>query len=196
MKKKNGIWIILIALGVAVSWGIGWLILGFQVKQSDDISYYRALSGEQPGKAALQILGSDYVECPYDLPQLGELEPYRQVRFNHMAKRAGIFTWHSYVLVVSFDQGHYDAQKAALVEKYDFCPLEPDEIMAGGYGCRLDGFEIRAVEGGEYPHQMLFIGCNDTSREIAIVFYYDQDLDYVDNLGQFLTEETGWTNVI
>lgn len=197
MKKKNVILITVIVVPVALFWGmVGWFLLGCRVKQTDDISYYQALSGEKPGKVALRISGFDEVQCPYDLPQLGDLEPYEQVRFHHMAKRVSIFCSHAYTLVVSFDQAHYAAQKADLVGKYTFCPPESDEIMSG-YAYKMDGFEIRAVEGGEYPHEMLFIGCNDDRREIAVVYYYDLDLDEVTQpLGKFLTEETGWEQVI
>ena len=174
----------------------GWMIFGKHVKQSDDLSYYQALSGETEGKASLSIFGSDYVECPYELPKLTELEDYQSVRFNHMAKRIWFFSSRSYVLVVSYDDYHYATQKAALEDKYTFCTPGQDEIMTG-YAYSMDGFDIQAVEGGWFPKEMLFLGFNDQNREIAIVYYYDQDLDYIDDpLGKFLTEETGWCRVI
>lgn len=197
MKKRNVILVTLIVvLGVAFLAFVGWIVLGYQVKQTDDLSYYQALTEKKNGEIALPVAFSGYVECPYELPALEELDPYKQLRFNHMSKRVSIFSCHSYVLVASFDEAAYADQKTKLVEKYTFCPPKQDKIMSG-YAYNMDGFEIRAVEGGEYPHQMLFIGCNDDSREIAIVYYYDQDLDGVTQpLGKFLTEETGWTQII
>ena len=188
--------IVAIAIVAVIAVLGNWLLFGTHVKQSGDISYYQALSGEIQGKASLPVMGSDHVECPYQLPKLSELESCQAVRFDHMAKRMLFFTSRSYVLVVSFDDAGYTAQKAAFEDEYTFCPPEQDDVMSG-YTCSMDGFDIRAVEGGWYPKEMLFLGFNDQTREIAIVYYGNQDLDYIDEpLGKFLTEETGWNNLI
>lgn len=179
---------------------ITYILFGVTVKETRDISYYQALSGETAGEAALPILFDSYVNCPYDLPTLGELEPYEDCRFHHMAKRYSIFRSDSYILIVGFGAEEYTAQKAALEEKYTFCTAQSEGFSDGtmpGYQYTMDGFTLRAVEGGRYPSEILLIGYSDARQEIAVVYFYDQDLDYIDDpLGKFVENETGWNKVM
>ena len=61
----------------------------------------------------------------------------------------------------------------------------------------MDGFDFRCIEGGSYPHAMLFIGTSDAAREIAYLYFHDQDLDYIsDGMEDFIRGETGWNEVV
>lgn len=178
-----------------------YLVFGGGTYRSDDVSLYRALSAEIEGESTLPILGkrSD-IPCPYDLPQLGDLQPYSEYRFHYMAKRVSIFESHAYVLIVHYDKADYDEEKSLLEQKYTYCTGESEGFSNGlmsEWEYTLDEFVVRAVKGGEYPKEMLFIGTSDVRQEIAIIYFYDQDLDFVDvPLGKFLTEETGWAEVV
>lgn len=178
---------------------IAYILFGVTVRDTDDISYYLALSGENSGDAALPILGDVYVECPYELPKLSELQSHKDYRFNHMAKRVSIFQSDAYVLIISFDENAYQEQKDIFAEKYTYCSEQTEgfaDVMPG-YEYTMDGFKLRAVEGGMYPHEMLFIGTCDVRQEIAVIYFYDQDLDYIEKpLGKFIETETGWSKVV
>lgn len=177
-----------------------YLICGSNIKSTEDISYYLALSEETDGDAMQSILGQrGYVNCPYELPKLSELGPYEDYRFNYTAKRVSIFESHAYILIIGYNAETYEDQKAALEAKYTYCTEQSEGFSNGtmpGYAYEMDDFTIRAVEGGRYPHEMLFLGMSDLRQEIAIIFFYDQDLDDIEvPLGKFLDEETGWSEV-
>lgn len=169
-------------------------------KSTGDLSYYRALSGESGGADMMPVFGDEFdMPCPYELPLLAELEPYRDIRFDYTAKRAFIFQSHAYVLIAEYDENTYAVQRAELEQKYTYCTEQSQGISDGDmteFAYTMDEFEIRAVEGGHYPKEMLFIGFSDTKQEVAIIYFYDQDLDYIDDpLGKFIEENTGWGRV-
>lgn len=191
MKKfLSGMLIVLVMLCVS----------GCTAKSTDELSYYRALSGESGGEDMMPVFGDAFdMPCPYSLPLLAELEPYRNIRFDYTAKRELFFQSHAYVLIAEYDKTAYETQKAALEERYTFCTEQSQGISEGKMtelAYTVDEFEIRAVEGGDYPKQMLFIGFSDIKQEVAIIYFYDQDLDYIDDpLGKFIEENTGWGKV-
>ena len=187
----------LLAFGVVLFYvlGIVYILFGFNTKTTEDISYYRALSGETDEPDTMPLLSEAVdVPCPYDLPLLSELEPCLGYRFNYTAKRESLFQSHAYILVVCYDAEAYALRKAAAEEMYTY--LENiDSDTPGEY--RMSGFTIRAVEGGSYPHEMFFVATSDTRQEIAYIYFDDQDLNAIDRpLGKFLAEETGWNEVI
>ena len=176
-------------------------VSGCSAKSSGDLSYYRALSGESDGADMMSVFGDEFdMPCPYSLPLLSELEPYRNTRFDYTAKSELFFQSHAYVLIVEYDEATYPVQKAALEGKYAFCTEQSQGFSNGDMtepSYTMDEFEIRAVEGGDYPKEMLLLGFSDTKQEVAIIYFYDQDLDYIDDpLGKFIGEYTGWDKVV
>lgn len=178
-----------------------YLLLGTNTKYRSDISYYRALSGETDGRNAVRIFGpygDNY--CPYDLPMLSELGDYEDVRFSYKAKRMSVFQYHAYTLIVEYDENTYAEQRSALEERYTYCTASSQGFDSGDmteYEHTMDGFEIHAIEGGYYPKEMMYIGYSDDRNEIAIIYYYNQDLDFVDDpMGKFIVENTGWRKVV
>ena len=202
MKKALKIGCLVIILGIVAIVGIfGFVLFGSNTKSTEDVAYYRALSGETDGPDMMQIFVSEFdMPCPYDLPQLSGLGSYADIRFNYSAIRESVFQSHAYTLIVEYDDNTYEVQKLALQEKYTYC-TEQSQGFADGkmteHKYIMDAFEIHAVEGGRYPAEMLFIGYSDSRKEIAIIYFYDQDLDYIDDpLGKFITENTGWRKVV
>ena len=177
------------------------VLFGINSRTTRDISYYQALSGEIEGKSALWIFPwGDYVECPYELPKLCEMGDYQDYRFVHNAKRVSITSHHAYVLIVEYKEREYEAQKQAIQNRYTYC-TEKSQGFTDGHMTEcmysMDEFLIRAVEGGRYPSEMLFVGTSDTRKEIAIIYYYDQDLDNIDDpLGKFIDNNTGWNEIV
>lgn len=198
MRKMT---IVCAAILVLFALFVGYIFFGVNSAMSWDIAYYQALSGETDGKDALWIFPwGDYVQCPYDLPQLSELGEYQALRFVHNAKRYSLFAHHAYVLIAEYDSQAYEAQKQAMEQRYEWCTEENEAYVNGDmseFTYTMDEFTIRAVDGGGYPHEMLFVGCSDSRQEIAIIYFYDQDLDVIDEpLGKFIEEKTGWSKVV
>ncbi len=175
------------------------LVFGGNTKVTEDISYYQALSGEIEGPASLPILGERLdIYCPYELPKLSELEPHEELRFAYQARRMSVFESHSYILILGYDAEGYEAQMKAFEEAYDWrTELILGDTEGVSPGFELDGYRFRCVEGGYYPKEMLCIGTRDEDCEIAIIYFYDQDLDFVSSdMAEFLLGETCWSEVV
>lgn len=190
--KICGILFLAVVLLYAV--GFAYVLFGTNTKSTEDISYYQALSGETDGLDMMPVFSEEFdMPCPYDLPALSELGPYLDYRFNYTAKRESVFQSHAYILILSYDVEEYNARKEVLETQYTYLQ-EIDKGVSGQYN--MSGFTIRAVEGGDYPNEMLFVAISDTRQEIGYIYYYDQDLDYIDDpLGKFLAENTGWNGI-
>ena len=200
MKKKGcciGCAVVLLVALVLVGL-ILYAVLGSDTYVTEDIAYYRAISGETDGPNSLPILGEQVdIYCPYELPYLDDLAPYEDYRFNYTARRAFIFESHAYILIAEYDETAYAGRKAELEA---VCIWREEEIRGEAEGvnpnCALDGFEFRCAEGGDYPKEMLLVGTNDGTREIAYIYFFDQDLDYIrPDMPGFLLAETGWKEV-
>ena len=72
-------------------------------------------------------------------------------------------------------------------------------VTSGSYQryFELDGYQFRCVQGGYYPKEMLCIGTREEDHEIVILYFYDQDLDFVrPDMATFLLDETCWSEVV
>lgn len=176
-----------------------YLLFADSVQVTTDITYYQALSRETEGPNSLPILGEQVdIPCPYDLPKLAELEPYENIDFHYQARRVIVFQSHSYILHLRYDAAGYEAQMAAFEEAYDW-RTEPitGETEGVSPDFELDGYQFRCVQGGYYPKEMLCIGTREEDHEIVILYFYDQDLDFISpDMAEFLRDETCWNEVM
>ena len=201
MKKKGcliGCAAVLLAVLVAAALLLG-LLFGENAETTDDISYYQALSGEIDGPNSLPILGEQVdVYCPYEMPKLSALEPCEEMRFLYQARRMIVFESHSYILHLCYDAAGYEARMQAFEEAYDWrTELITGETEGISPDFEMDGYRFRCVEGGYYPKEMLCIGTREEDHEIVILYFYDQDLDYISlDMAGFLMDETGWKEVV
>ena len=174
------------------------LLFRGDVKVTEDISYYQALSGEIDGPNSLPILGEQVdIPCPYEMPKLSELVPCEEMDFLYQARRVIVFQSHSYILRLRYDAAGYEAQMAAFEEAYDWrTELIMGETEGVAPDFELDGYKFRCAQGGYYPNEMLCIGTREEEHEIVILYFYDQDLDFIspDMVG-FLLDETCWNEV-
>lgn len=201
MKKVLKIGLLVLIIGFLAFVGLCLFILfGTNTYKTEDIAYYRAISGETDGPNSLAILGEqiDIPESPYELPYLADLEPYEDCRFNYTARRVSVFESHAYILIVQYDEATYLEKKEQLETQFTWLTEQiPGEEEGMNPQFAMDHFTFRAVEGGWYPKEMLFIGTAETNCEIAYIYFYDMDLDYVSpTIEQFLEKETGWNQVV
>lgn len=188
-----------LVVAVVIAGFLFYLMFGDHTEATTDISYYRALSGEVEGPNALPVLGEQRDNpCPYVLPKLAELEPYEDMRYRYQAHRMGPFEAHAYIVIVRYAEADYYARKEQALK--DYALWEAEEWEKETYHMvpefSMDGFDFRCIEGGSYPHAMLFIGTSDESREIAYIYFYDGDLDVISaGMEGFIREETGWDSI-
>ena len=190
MKKQITVIVIGIVALALISL-FAFCFFGKEQVSTDEIDYYRALSGEIQGKVAMERFGEP-VGCPYDLPTLEELKPYSDYRFDHTEYRQSIFMSFSYCLILSYGEEDYEAKKAWLADIY---PTATEENARTFATFEMDGFRFRAIEGGPYPNYMMFVGFCDEKQEIAILYYEDDELDTVRSIQTTLKEETGWETI-
>lgn len=190
---------VVLALIVAFIGFTLYLLFADSVQNTTDIAYYQALSGETEGPNSLPILGEQIdIYCPYEMPKLSALEPCEEMHFLYQARRVIVFQSHSYILRLRYDAAGYDAQMAAFEEAYEWeSELIPGETEGVAPDFALDGYRFRCVEGGYYPKEMLCIGTREEDREIVILYFHDQDLDFVSpDMAAFLRDETCWSEVV
>ena len=112
-----------------------------------------------------------------------------------------IFSSDAYTLCLSYDEENYQREKEKLLqtyvyqteaisdrEGYDKTPY----FELGPYSFQMLSF-VEYRDDLLYPKEMVFVGFSDEKQEIAIVFYDDFDLDYIDtSFPEFLKQECGW----
>lgn len=108
-----------------------------------------------------------------------------------------IFTPQTETLFCQYLPEEYDAQLAFIEENYTFA-TEP--LTADSYTCpptfQLDGFQFRIMVVNDcYPKELIFVGTNDQTKQIAYLSFWDMDLDYIDGIESFIRNECGWKYV-
>ncbi len=136
-------------------------------------------------------------------------EPKSTVLHSYMCSA---FVWmsRSYTLLCRYDGADYEAEKAALETRYSFRtkPLETGEIFLEREFAEIEPYIwigddfFRVVIPGDGDHDdgyrdgfyrtSFFIVINDVRHEIGYVVFQDQDMDYAEDLAEFLNEECGW----
>ena len=98
------------------------------------------------------------------------------------------FDKYSVGLFLAYTEDEYEAQKQAILSSYTFFDAE-DEV-ASDRDAAVGGFDLRLVD-AEYPLSTvktgLLIGTNDADCEICYLFYYDFDLDVLDDLDAYVS---------
>lgn len=190
---------IVICIGLVLNF-----LFGRSVRKTDDITYYRVLSGEQEGSDMIPVMGEEFdMYCPFHLPQMKELEPYEDYRFDYTATRMAFFQSHAYILIVSYDTETYLHKKAQLEQDYTYLTDTFQGEKETEYHqphFDLDGFHFRAVQAGQRDYAdvkcIFFTGTSDDRNEIAFIYFHDQDLDFISpDLATFVVENTGWKRV-
>ena len=134
------------------------------------------------------------------LPKIEDLGKYNEIEFKYYRKNMLMFFSDAYILKVSYDSEGYQQEKDKFLQNYVY---ETETLTDhGGYdkepSFEMDTYNFKMLsyknyEIQSYPHEMVFIGFSDEKNKIAIVHYYDFDMDYIDgSFPEFLEEECGW----
>ncbi|MBE6747788.1 MAG: hypothetical protein E7557_00980 [Ruminococcaceae bacterium] len=111
------------------------------------------------------------------------------------------FTPETDYLICEYTPEEYKTQKNALFEKFIF---QEDKLSNLDASCEatteLDGFTFRSLSIDEksykssidYPKQMMLIAYSDKTNEIIYISFYDDDIDYLTSLSEFINDDCGW----
>ncbi|MBQ9914820.1 MAG: hypothetical protein IJO50_01620, partial [Clostridia bacterium] len=133
------------------------------------------------------------------LPKLDELGDYEDIDFKFYRKNMLIFQSDAYTLKVAYDENNYNIQKEKINQEYIFHeePISDDRsgisyVKKSAF--TIDDFDMRVLSEEAYkmhfPKNIIFIGTSDEKRMISYVYYFDDDLDYIDtSLEDFLKSE-------
>lgn len=144
------------------------------------------------------IRNDDLFMHPF-LPTLEEIgEPADVTLYEYFASQAVFFTQDVYTLVARYEPTEYASQIQAIQANYAFMN-EPQ-----GYGehfCEpaadMGGYHFRMIDAPEvdYPQLLGFIATNDATKEIVYMSFCDYDLDWIEDLTDFLNEDCGWEHI-
>ena len=139
------------------------------------------------------------------MPTLEEVGNYTKVEhYDYFSSCFGIFTCDADTLIVHYDSTEYQKQKNLLDNKYVF---QKGEMMSCGYTCnpfaKINDYSFRVLDINEeygleidYPKRLVFIATNDQDNSISYTAFYDDDLDYIESLEEFLLNDCGWKHII
>lgn len=122
------------------------------------------------------------------MPQPNECGDYTSATVTYKKKLMLLFESYSVGLFLSYDNAEYNKQKELILADYNFLTSDSAEsdpdASVGGYSIRLAD--------KEYPLQTykmgLLVGINDSENKICYLFYYDLDLDVLDDLDSYVEE--------
>ena len=153
-------------------------------------------------------IGQGYTEVCQNfdcMPTLDELGNYTKVEhFDYFSSSFGIFTSDADTLAVYYDSEEYQKQKALLDNKFVF---QEAGMTALEYTCMpsaaINGYLFRTLNidekygwDADYPKKMVFIATNDKDCSISYTAFYNDDLDYIESLEEFLLNDCGWKHIV
>ena len=109
---------------------------------------------------------------------------YDSVYYDYDKDIVFIFETNTMTVKAKYDD-FYVAKKHEVEQTYKFLtePVEAD-MLEGHYTIPVTefeykGFQMRVADGGEYPKKFGIVGYNDETKEIAYLWFYDPDLDFI-----------------
>ena len=128
--------------------------------------------------------------------ELGEVvsSKYQYYCFTHF------FSHESYTLICKYTEEGYEEQKAALLDGYTY---ESEPIVDDEHVCEpnatVKGFTFRMLDSETYdlnhPKVVMLFGTNDETGEIAYIYFYDPDLDYINSLEDFIAKTCAFVRI-
>ena len=130
------------------------------------------------------------------MPELSEISKPEKLKYYHYEGYSFVFQWESKTLVCEYSEDEYLLQKSSLDRKYVF---KIDDRTNQEHTTDIDGYSFRVLSTGEYdmnyPKEVVLIATNDKTKEIVYLSFYDQDIDYIDSLDEFILDDCGWEHI-
>jgi len=119
------------------------------------------------------------------MPKLNEIGEYKEV--NYFVRKDEIFLDYSMRLIVKYDEENFSKEKERLKTAYTYLdePQKPDwendvytiplvEFSYAGFD-----FKVAKFEDTIYPKNFGMVGISDEKSEIAYLWFYSTDIDYI-----------------
>lgn len=170
-------------------------VLGFAFGHFENLRRYEGEEARQQFEESV---------CWEVLPNLDEIgEPNSVEYIDYFSSEFLIFTNEVDALICQYAPVEYEIQKELLEEIYTF---QTAPMTARGYSCNpttkigdyqfrtlvIDGTYSNAIN---YPKCMNFVAHNDQTQEIVYLSAYDDDLDFIQSLEEFLKVDCGWNHI-
>ena len=145
----------------------------------------------------------------FALPTSDSISKAKSTEFYEFSTFLAIFGSDSYILICDYDDAEYSNQKNELSNKYKFYTqtiTHPDKDYPQPYNVEptseIKGYSFKVVDerdkGDSYtglPKHIKFVGTNDATNEIVYISFWNDDLDYIDNLHNFISIECGFKRI-
>ena len=157
-----------------------------------------------------------HYENPQTIPQL-ETETYNELwhftqdfqqpeeidYFYYFSSKLAIFTNDVHIMICQYNETDYKSQKELIENKYIF---QTEPMNSYEYACEptasIDGYIFKSLSIDDangydinYPKDVLLIATNDETQEIVYLSAYDDDIDYIDSLVDFINNDCGWKHM-
>lgn len=116
------------------------------------------------------------------MPKVEALGNYENAELRYFRYNWIIGQSDAYTLIVKYGEEEYKKEKLEINAEYNSTAY-----------FKLDGFDFRVIDTNYHPKRQFYTGTSDLTHEIAYIYYYDDDLDYIDvSYQEFLLRECGW----
>ena len=128
------------------------------------------------------------------MPELSELGNPEEIEYYNLFFAYVIFSHETDGLICTYTQEEYAIQKAQLDTTYNFQieKTEDDNLPA----VEINGYQFKLLSIDKYdlyyPKVVVLIGYSDDANEIVYIEFYDDDLDYITSLEEFIADDCGW----
>ena len=124
------------------------------------------------------------------MPVLEDLPKYQDISYKYNHASFILFETDTILLVVNYDEETYKREKENLTKKYKFLDhkvvsdFDKSKYYIPEYEFSIDNYDFKVVDGydnyqAEYPKSFGMIGTSDKKKSISYLYFYDFDLDYI-----------------
>jgi hypothetical protein len=158
------------------------LILSFTAcnKSSTNVKKYLNSGGK------IDTYAKSFMPAINDLPKYQDMS-YKYNRFSSILSDTDTMT-----LAVHYDEETYKKEKEKLEEKYRYLEqkvvsdFDKSKYYIPDYEFSINSYNFRVANGNDnysakYPKSFAMLGTSDEKKSIAYLYFYDYDLDYIEN---------------
>ncbi|OPJ65821.1 hypothetical protein [Clostridium chromiireducens] len=128
------------------------------------------------------------------MPAIDDLPKYRDISYKYNYVSTIMFETETITLNISYDEETYENEKKKLTEKYKFLNqkfvsnFDESKYYIPEYEFSMNSYNFKVVDQNgdykaEYPKSFCIIGTSDEKKSVAYLYFYDFDLDYIEEYG-------------
>lgn len=134
------------------------------------------------------------------MPLLEEIGDPVNLEYHAYFGSENVHGWNSYALIATYSESDYILQKNLMEENYDFLDTLRMSYDGNTYSasCRIRNYAFRVVNTGTEtgnPHSIMYIACNDRTREIVYLSFNHCCSAEISTLDMFLKKDCGWEHI-